>query len=46
MCAYTFHQVNIRQSGEHTDSFTITDTRCIEGRDRAFYAASKEIDHE
>lgn len=41
-------EVQIGASSEDirlTDCFTITDTRYIEGRDRAFYAASKEIDH-
>lgn len=42
-------EVQIGASSEDirlTDSFTITDTRYIKGRDRAFYAASKEIEHE
>lgn len=42
-------EVQIGASSEDirlTDSFTITDSRYIEGRDRAFYAESKEINHE
>lgn len=42
-------EVQIGASSEDirlTDSFTITDSRYIEGRDRAIYAESKEINHE
>ncbi len=42
-------EVQIGASSEDirlTDNFTITDSRIIEGRARAFYAATKEIKHE